>query len=204
MLATFLNRLGIVLNFLAGFMVAPELIGSTRLARLQSRLDKNLPVLHRWLGIRLSDNSVVGTIYFSILVIIGCVVQTLGMTGVTVLGAPLYGFVGGISFMVTVLFSPGILLGKLFRKLGRPVPVFVNLLLIVCCFSWSLGFVVIGGWVFVFITLVEYWIPKLLVRVIGRLLPHLGEDTKFRELLVSGGIAAFILGNFLQLLATYF
>jgi len=47
---TWLNRLGIILNFLAGFMLAPELIGIERLKKIELFL-KNTKLAHD-MGIR--------------------------------------------------------------------------------------------------------------------------------------------------------
>lgn len=47
--AATLNRLGIVLNFLAAFLVGPELIGEGRLRRLEGWLERSSDRLARWL-----------------------------------------------------------------------------------------------------------------------------------------------------------
>ena len=45
-----LNRSGIVLNVLAGILLAPELIGLERLRAFEGWLERNLPHLHKALG----------------------------------------------------------------------------------------------------------------------------------------------------------
>jgi hypothetical protein len=54
MLFDILNRLGIVLNFLAGFMLAPQLLGEDRIKRLEIKIDRNarnnIENLKKWIG----------------------------------------------------------------------------------------------------------------------------------------------------------
>jgi hypothetical protein len=45
-----LNRTGIALNFIAGFLLAPELIGEARLRRGESWLRSNIESLNFWCG----------------------------------------------------------------------------------------------------------------------------------------------------------
>ena len=45
---TYINRLGIILNFLAGFMIAPELIGKTRLQSIEIAIGNRLNNTKEW------------------------------------------------------------------------------------------------------------------------------------------------------------
>jgi hypothetical protein len=243
-----LNRLGIVLNFAAGFLLTPELLGRDRIERIErrveiiaSRLSSLLTPLEarpgtgepRTVSLSVSLSVVLGAMLcFGIWIVLWpgeneakmLLALLLTVDGVYCLGflrlwtrlslreasrsIPWFHFLivvvisisanvivvaafGAVPLLIPLLLTVWLSL-SMYTELSAPLRILVALPLF--AFMWPLflvGSVVLSLWIG--------------VRRIGSLLVYITdpERPRLRDLMVSLGIAAFILGNALQLIATY-
>lgn len=154
MSVSWINRLGIMLTFLAGFMVAPELIGLERLTRAERRIEKVLAKVVSSLKDEIQPEAVFGLLLSIVAFFVWQLISDLPVLAYFKIIKPalyikiLGSFLLGIVFMVCIL-----------------VPVF-------------------------------YWL-------LSRMLSRLDGNDRLQGLIISWGIAFFIIGNLLQLIATF-
>jgi hypothetical protein len=191
------NRLGIILNFCAGFLLAPELIKIQRLQRFEKFLEENLPRFRNSIEETLQKNRVTVRGRFGILAL---VLGSLALWWIFILAmviffelparwVPLAIAVSlGVGAIVAILVSmrASNALERTLRKIGD---IFFTILLLPIAILWGLGLVSVGSW--------------LLSRVLGIVIARLTGNDRLRGIVVSLGIALFIMGNSLQLLATW-
>lgn len=186
-----LNRVGIILNFLAGFLLTPELLGTERLTKLEVYLESTSAKLVQH-G-RFAINTVLDALYdltsskprhtvFRVVVFMYAtailIMYSLDFAGYMVLIIEkIYPQVTPIYLDFARRIDPTI--SRIIFMLFLPFPIFL-------CSLTIIGLVV--------------WIG---ISAAGLLINKLTGESKLRSMLVSLGIVSFIIGNMLQLIATF-
>lgn len=189
-----LNRLGIVLNFFAGFLVAPDLLGKERLLSYEERLRGFLIKRHQLLSQDLELTFVVGM--HSLTLAMWVELALLAYSGVFWL--LLYAALKISSWLV--LFAAITFLMLLKPTTLWPLSSFdkrpsarIKTAAVITLFGML-------GCIILFFSLIA---PALIYIGIGKLTPWIQTKGRLATLLVPVGIGFFILGNFFQLFATY-
>lgn len=227
-----LNRIGILLNFIAGFLLAPELIGIERIERLQKRIE----ILLNNLKISLSSAITrVNNFYSSLLKISNegepkrvLMWVILSITSISAI----YGIIvlltrRGIDNLVLLFFVPHLLVSLVFsvqtvveftraesnhessnNKLKRLLRSFwiIFEFIIILLGSVLFGLIIELLTPFYLIAFLTGNISRLLLQfvyfIVSTIFSKLYGDERLKSALVSLGIIIFIIGNFLQLIAT--
>lgn len=244
-----LNRLGLVVNFIAGFMIAPELVGIERLKRLEAWLERLLSSAKdrltrsenrlRNLSMKITERFFAsGCILLPLLFLLTCIystfwwfgAQTPILAGSVIVGAYLLLMSFGSNEFIRRApdyqayhgnGAPQPLAGQLYEQeqkkyeeyirrtstlRGRVVQVFSILILgPVSAFA-----VILQGTALLLISLLVLpllYLIKLILslgfRILSTITRNLEGDDRLRAILVSWGIVFYILGNMLQLIATF-
>jgi hypothetical protein len=205
------NRLGIIMNFLAGFLVAPELLGEERLVKteryLENRFQRIQDVLTRAKDrIKDSGPSISGEdeagvkkmLPFSLLTIL-LLGAILYLESIPLLSPLLFMNTICVVSMVPMIF---IVLIVSYHNIPGPNRFVVKLVRSVILSSAFAGFFVFGLVSLPFLLLME-GIPSLIITLVRYILSGLAGDNRLRRLLIGWGIILFILGNVLQLISTF-
>jgi len=211
---TWLNRLGIILNFLAGFMLAPELIGIERLKKIELFLERVLLHVKSTLDTQLRrGNEKAGLIHIlrpaSVIITLVLIIWSLQaryyfITFIAVL--LIYFFLVSVGFALIQLNEFILEVVKVFATFGfySPRPIRLS--------RWN----VIRRYHFLLLT----WYPLLAIvpaianltiepillainMIVSKSVRRLEGEERLRSMIVASGIVFFIVGNFLQLLATF-
>ena len=237
-----LNRIGIILNFFAGFMLAPELIGLERLIIIESRLETALSRListieknskqteklnARMKLIGLSTLPFIGKTYLSNLTRDDLIDQVFfyRLRNNSFLYGTIFLFIlfavffhasynnilllellsGGIGLALVLIFVRGLgdfinAINDNFDRLSsvEKVLFFGFMTLLTPGFYLALSFSGILG-----LQKIPYSIWKYQLTLFSFLLKKLIGEQRLRRLLIYWGIVLFILGNLLQLIATF-
>jgi len=179
-----IERVGILLNFLAGFLLAPELIGAGRIAKAQSWIEAR---------VRAVEQFIVG-----LAAAVHLLAQSLGVelgqdakSGLRILIVMALGYwVGGAAVIYVVW--PHAIARLIVIALVLSLPPLLMLLasrsggdLLILAFGVGLPFV--------YATLVLF----------AKIANSLSGDSRLRRLLVLLGVILFIIGNGLELFATF-
>jgi hypothetical protein len=163
-----INRIGIVLNFIAGFMVAPELLGPNNVQKAEDLIEK---ILLRAQGIPSKIKIVTSDII---------TVEDLELSDILIVIA----YISVTSLLLLVAVR------NLLPALEQESRGFSTrdwiVILIITTGNVVVYQVIVGG------SKVATWLLK-----------HLAGDDRVRAFLVRSGIFVFIIGNLLQLVATY-
>ncbi len=174
-----LNRIGIILNFLAGFLLAPELLGTERLEKFEDSLER--------FGAKLTHYGVVAASILGQL-LEGASVQTFDLFGLPVRKSPLRIMI--IIIVITWVFS----LLFLIETWGNRNTFYLFFLVLVAIFAMSS---------FLMLSVVMLTLLHIIVLLARLLVNKLAGDNKLRSGLVWMGIICFIAGNSLQFIATF-
>jgi hypothetical protein len=219
-LIEWLNRTGIILNFLAGFLMAPDIIGRQRLNRWESSIEKQLlfvvtpfsKITARLLNYIKSDKTIPWLLgknierslilftFASIAVTPGIFYFAANETGLVFI-SDYKPFV--IFFFKTLVIT--LIYFKVIDFFTKYVPDIINALVGLCLFFFTLalGFIVIGVYVGI-VLLFIYVIPKLLSDLISFILKRMEGQDRFASAFVICGVVFFIIGNLLQLIASFY
>ncbi len=184
-----INRYGIILNFFAGFLLAPELLGITRLQRAENAIERTLmrskELLSPFVSL-MAPRPLLGELKLvSILVFCAAMSAALYATAFHYLRLAGLGLVATLALCVVAFVVATVAL--LFVKDEQ----------------WS-DVLMFGVYaVLVPIMIVGYFIPRLIDGIVGALVRLLEGDGRLRAWLIVTGILFFIVGNFAQLWATF-
>lgn len=199
---TLINRIGIVLNFLAGFMLAPELLGVERLRKVENYIDKWALVtkhridvvlmgtkrMFRLIGVRSLTASVIHTI-----------LQLIGMYTSLSSNNPINTILAiGYCIASFIIFY-------LFIKVYAYPEKRVNYKNMYHFFSSSITmFFIMPSINFSLILSTPFLcLIAILNTAIGYILRKLEGQERLRSILVWWGIIFFIIGNALQFISTF-
>jgi uncharacterized membrane protein len=221
---TLLNRVGIVLNFLAGFMLAPELLGVERLRKAEIYLEQSLGKHNQFsrdylVKVRnILQEAVQGIVVIIVLVIIGLIVAIpIGIlkTRPTPNGTFDAIFIGISIYFAFGMFISAEIFGTIMEKLDKSK--LQNILS-----SKAINFIT-----FLLMFIITLIVPSLIAILLFLLissslllvlssiillsfyhstefiLHKLQGEKRLRSLLIWWGITFFIFGNLLQFLATF-
>jgi hypothetical protein len=180
-----LNRAGIILNLLAGFMLAPDLIGRSKILsfeqkvenkinplidRVKADLEKNLALADRRNIVKIFVNTT-GIYIIGLLIVVGLLGILVGFIGVNLLSNPrILGIIGAL-MLASPVMGFGILLWiDLTPRFSR-----IILLAVLQC----------------------------LLKISNHIEKFIKEDETVLTLLTFGGIVFFIVGNMFQFIATF-
>lgn len=185
-----MNRSGIILNFIAGFMVAPDLIGEKRLVQLEALVETNSQRLMAIWQLRIYPyRKYISWEVFGILLFLYASYYFIYKVhaGESLLHVTLMLYIFDVGYMVI-------------RKVRRLKP-----------FTWT-GFgktiiesqliflkIMIGTPLIIFFYIFSWPFQQTLVFILNRL----AGDNKLKSILVWWGIVFFIMGNLMQLIATF-
>ncbi len=219
-----LNRIGIILNFLAGFLIAPELIGIERIRRLEAllerRIDETTNVLkdrtakyqHGYYGGTLdaAAHSLIVTL-LAIVIIYTVLMKDFILTLKLLMLAFTLMYLSSFGEVLTDFFGGDLRrIGesknwKGMREMGA-IKFSVGLVIFLLLFSVPPFFIAIGGSM---IYLASYPTALMLTILVGAqkltafIAVRLQGDDRIRSMIISWGIILFILGNLLQFIATF-
>ncbi|GAA6623626.1 hypothetical protein [Scytonema sp. NUACC26] len=188
-----LNRVGIILNFLAGFLLAPDLIGKDKLSQLEKRLKPSFANLMSNLNTFL--DKFVGNFYrdfFYKIPIIGDLTRTA--VGRITLSSSSNGATGkNTKNLLLVLISMLIFTILLF------------IFSIILKFSFVRIVLIFALAIFSFLVLIIFLrlLVFLIIKFSQVLVAFSNQDNIFLSFLTTIGIVCFILGNLFQLIATF-
>ena len=224
MSADWLNRIGIVLNCLAGFMMAPDIVGRPRLnvweEALEARAEKvrqfaerRYKKFHFPFGaifpftptdVRITSKAIAGFVFIMIMLSIMfwwlIVPRYIGMrladpSVLVKIGIVVFlPILVGFACFGMIYLSEEVASGKLSILLEN-FGMFLTLVLIVCLiFIWGIP---IG-----LLILIVYLFPRILADLLSYVLKKMEGTDRFTSIFVKAGVVLFILGNLLQLLGT--
>ncbi|MDI1464315.1 hypothetical protein QEZ54_25415 [Catellatospora sp. KI3] len=205
MTAVVLNRVGILLNFVAGFLLAPQLIGLDRIRRVEQRIERiSMARLEGALNRRGTfDGSIFGwTVWILITVSMAIPIALIFL--VTQFGVPWW--LGALAYAAIFIPSALWMINYSVKQIrrwtamsfqrkeifgGRKIP-FLVLLGIFALVAWPL---------------VLIWLSLLPTRIAFKFYSGISSvldgDDRAVSLLTFLGVIAFIAGNVLQFAATY-
>lgn len=212
------NRVGILLNFVAGFLMAPDLIGREYLARIEHALKRTLIRTRRFIRRPIASYEsrhhisrdatprhrrfIVGTGCWSMAIFflfwlfwLDYLLQTAWSAPVVIASAVIGTILSALIVYkgaMAVAMSDAIWQDN---SVGQAVAVFFFIIAEVAL-AILLGFA-IGPAAILF-----YGLPRLLIWIIGLVMKKIRGNARFLKLLLVTGIACFVLGNLLQLWAT--
>jgi len=214
-----LNRAGIILNFLAGFMLAPELIGLARLQRAEDRIERTLQTMRRVSNqltpSELTPNRVVTSdfmtvysgIYFAIL---GSLLLLTISSGLDYLSAFLF-----VVVLIRAIYQVCIILtARIVKASGVPdgglhrYALKNSRLALITTVMIILGLVLLPVTIPIMImlsivVLVELVILRFVRYLLDRMIGLMLGSDRLRSILIFWGILFFIGGNLLQFVATF-
>jgi hypothetical protein len=214
------NRMGIILNFCAGFLLAPELIGVQRLQRFEKFLEESILRFRNAISrLALRIRTVLARVLarFPIIarefVVVYVVIYGLfiALLSVILWGVFLYAtlFVFQLSapeIAVLVICAAAIpfvaICASALMRQNQPLRVikYISWPILICEF----GFLLIPLTISLMILGTASLVGALLLNsVLGIVIARLTGNDRLRGIVVALGIALFIVGNTLQLLATW-
>lgn len=183
-----INRLGLVFEFLSFWFAAPEILGEKRLRTLERRLERGLRALPRILLILLfSTAMVVVTVMFGLLW--GWRMLLVVLAVLLAMAAVFWILLGQTLLFWVVLVWELVMIGGVFWKLiGQK--------------SWSM----VTSWLF--LALMMAMAGLVLVdlygfKVVRPLLRTLADDKRIRQRSLAVAAVLFVVGFLLQLIATF-
>ena len=206
-----LNRAGIILNFVAGFLLAPELIGIERLQKLENKIEEKIDSLEKKL--RPTQDYKEGLSQKERF--------WIKLSAIGFLGAPTLYIVSIVAFPVLLGFSCYYLYGLIFFPKH---PFALNLLFLIIGLIASTFIIVIGSVFFLakdsktlrerFISIAKqlhmmgfgFLLMEILVPIYSLLVffvKFFKKQDTLLNIFLWLGIVFFVLGNFLQLIATF-
>jgi hypothetical protein len=185
-----LNRIGIILNFLAGFLLAPDLLGKERLLAYEDKLGKFLSEKDESLRDDLEVTFVLGK-WYVLGIAIWHVVDLFWYSGLfwasTVAGFLLDPAWSFVAMLIALIY---------FRKILKyKLPIRTSL-------TDLARFILVGLIEGAFLIL-TYIIPVLIYSWLDKLIPWMQTKGRLATMLVPVGIVFFIVGNLLQFVATF-
>ncbi|HJQ14496.1 MAG TPA: hypothetical protein VJ830_07095 [Anaerolineales bacterium] len=229
---TLLNRIGIILNVLAGFLIAPELIGVERINRfqviLETRINDNTQLLKdrtaRYQHFYILDNVDYRFVLVHSLIVtliaIGIIYSVLMRDFVLMGQFMILGFT--LSFVYALLMIWEHIYPEASHEIRDIAPrfrgrdmlangvdsVLLLLLAVILAITWMAA-----SFIITIVVLLSsrrlYPAAVILIlllglqKTIGFIVLRLQGDDRMQTLLISWGIALFIVGNLLQLIATF-
>lgn len=213
-----LNRIGIILNFLAGFMVAPELIGLERINKFEQYIEDRIELTKSSINRFLSENPLSfelewlqRNLFKSMLLSLTLIClssvfwliinsQLLVKVNSLIIASLLLLFILIIPLIPVLLLAVQTRNDSLAVKQGRSVELVVSVpfklfVLINGVFIWG---ILLGLFLFL-----VYVIPQIIDSLLGTILRILSGNERMQSLLVAWGIVFFIVGNLFQLIATF-
>lgn len=196
---TWLNRIGIILNFFAGFMIAPELIGQKRLQQWEGRIERfavhTRESIHRLAPMRGRHDKSSGKREYSQesirfmahVLFLATLVYAWIIYHWIVTNRPSWALLG-TSFWAHLIFAVGwvsaLYMIIVLSRIWHPI----------YSLMYPLG-------------LPQFFVARLILWLVAGLLGRVARaligNARLQSILVSWGIIFFILGNLLQLLATF-
>lgn len=191
------NRLGIVLNFLAGFFLAPELLGERRLDQIEENIETTLTKISKLISkIESSIQRGSGRIRNWFIVVSGTVLTFIFLPSVLSLfetdftSATTNILLIYITSTLTLLFLLVVFIDDGIKLTMANI---IYLPIVIMLQAWT--------WILIVAPLVSaVWLSRVVVQT-G--IKSLTGDKRLRSILVSVGILTFIVGNLLQLIATF-
>jgi hypothetical protein len=223
--ASNLNRIGIVLNVVAGILMAPDLIGKIRLKKLEMILELKLKNMARRLTrlyekfepkfqiLPFKDSNtpffspLTITIFTFICLIVSAVFWWI-MSWVQISVLPDYfwwrvGLILLVSIVAIAILVASMVVG--FEKEDFLGITIASLIATFSTLGWFLLLIVVWGIVIGLFFLLGYVLPKLLENLLNWTVSKMekGEETVL-SFMMMWGVTIFILGNLLQFLASLF
>ncbi|MEA2599623.1 MAG: hypothetical protein QOF89_615 [Acidobacteriota bacterium] len=200
MWAEWLNRVGIIFNSLAGFLVAPELLGISRLERTEARLEAFTHREISWLKAR----------FFPFMEFQGGLPSSEALSYAPfVLASLAFWFFSWLAWheqsrlLAIVPLAIYVALASVMLLLTHMAPAFKEWQRILGSIFFPLLYLTMAPFQAAY-ELFVFGGAKAAYRILDWLLDSLqGGDNRLRFLLVPVGIAFFILGNLLQFIATF-
>lgn len=211
-----INRIGIILNFLAGFMVAPELIGVERLAKIENYMEELFASRKTWLE---SNHSLI-TNYFNdetidddqkfnktlAVISLSSLATIIAITILIWIRQYLLSFFAlGVYYFLVFALITHFFSEETYRKFRASFSKSIKKY-----FSWRIFSSI------AFIALLSVYLPfwyiavKSLIVILALfqkpmtfVLSKLSGDEQLRYILVRWGILLFVLGNLFQFIATF-
>jgi hypothetical protein len=180
--AAWVNRIGIILTFLAGFMVAPELISIERINKFEDSLEKRMDRFRAWANRMFPGGTKLPLLW--LFAFLGGYIYTFYFWFHS--PVPLWVHAVSASFFTAIVFLMALIVNRRNRQL-----------LAFALLSVPITFLVCPLLILYYITL------DLLDRSFERLSKRLEGDERLKSILVALGIVFFITGNFLQLVSTF-
>jgi hypothetical protein len=209
-----LNRLGIVLNFLAGFLLAPELIGLHRLSRFEEWLETQIKLQlesikhlyapiekYLYIGFPMAQLGIWLEVSARKIIILVLVLSLFSILWWAVFVYILASVKLRPEYTATVVFffitvpSSALWVISSFNLNTEVLKTIFFFVTVIAVLQW--GFV---GGIFV---VGMYLLPKALEQLLTLSLHSLMENEGLRSIVVTVGVVFFIIGNFLQLWATF-
>ena len=216
-----MDRLGIILNFIAGFMVAPELIGNKRIKKTEKFFEQSAQNISILLENRIGflpvtiESDASFTDYFSLLLslIFATLIMPMSLMGLLLLYTDLLINKNFSTFNVIVILvisglsAYGLLIvikNKMFSlrlDINKPRD-YVLVLIIGFLFALLFIFIFVLYFFYLIFLSITGYIYRFIQIIMNLIHTKLEGENKLRTILISLGIFLFILGNLLQLLAT--
>jgi len=209
---SWLNRVGIILNFLAGFLLAPELIGIDRINKAEVSLENYIKRLEarilstlEKIGFKTKDKKD----EFLAVLIFGSAV--IAMFLIIYWLSSKYGILQGIATFLGALAFTILALTWFYRKMftenkGKSTKKFTAIIyggIAVFAAFWLGIFFILQGFLKLIIQTPVYGILILAKSVLRFISNKLAGNDRLRSMMVTLGILLFIIGNLLQLWATF-
>ncbi|MFD2937075.1 hypothetical protein [Spirosoma flavum] len=187
-----LNRVGIILNFIAGFLVAPDLIGIDRLETFENRVEVYLNQIHlrsRWGNYifpwRPDNIGRLPLIQYGLFVVVA-----LLLILITIIGSKHYLIASTILITYSLACAWDVYKKSFWRDQSWKETIedyFLSIFSIIPILKFA----------------IEISIVFLIRSIAGRLLIELKGDRQLIKVLIQCGVLFFIMGNLMQLLATF-
>ncbi|MHC0068366.1 hypothetical protein ACWATR_36805 [Nostoc sp. UIC 10890] len=193
-----LNRIGIILNFLAGFLLAPDLIGKERILYYEKILETKFSAFRRKVN-RFSKK-------------LSLVIYSMTIDIFSQEFDKLYRYIQNTSlfiynFFQLFLFIPSLIITSyLFYQIEKIVILFFNkqnilyiILMIINMFISIILAVIISYFIFKFL----YQVLIFFIFILNKIENKIKKDNTFLDLMTFWGIIFFIFGNLLQFIASF-
>jgi hypothetical protein len=199
-----INRLGIVLNFLAGILMAPDLIGKERLLKLQGTIEQTANYWLSMLKIPAGTEHKYEPYGSSVLRRLILFLVALGFWIIVWYWVLDRVSAVGKLWRIGAILAVPIVVVLLFSALARVHPSPLGYVFwIPVMFVTYVSLYLIWGIPYHGLVLFFLVIPKIMEFTLSQLVRRLEGDNNLSKVLLISGLAVFVLGNLLQLIATF-
>lgn len=201
--AILLNRIGIVLNFLAGFMLAPELLGIERLRRIENYMDMQGSVMKHRMDViivgtqrlfrLLGKVTLIAGAVNTIFMLVGMYASLSSNTSNELIRVIFYCIFSFVSFCLFITYHFYNNIKGIWYQLLQKI--FISRIMM---------FLILPSITFSFVVSTPFLLViSILNSILSFTLRKLEGEERLRSILIWWGIIFFIVGNALQFISTF-